>query len=324
MPLVLTASAATVAVAAITIPLVSHDGAHAPAARPENKGGGAVLVDAHSFLLTGAHTIEAAPAPASGKYWHLQTRRCSNYAPISKGAAVTSKSTPAYRVTACETEDQWSSKTGFVRSIVGLHPKVTFYTPQDKATWQAAGAPALTQRLSYAEDNNPRFAEYGVDNRLSLRQLQAWPTDPARLRKEFAKSAGGGLSGAKLDSYIWAYSPALLAQPITVGTRAGIYRMLAQLPGVRMVGAIKDPEGRPAVAIGHVQHIPARPGVHGRHGAPDRTKAMDVESRLAFQPDTYNFLSSTSGWGTGSETYEQLIAEWTNVLGPRQGVLGHD
>jgi hypothetical protein len=299
IPIALTAVAAAVSVAAIAIPAMMTGDTHH--SNPPRAGGSTGTVSARTFLLAGAQSVSAHPA-AMGKYWHLKTRTCRPYTGAER----------PYRYTLCVSEDSWTSTTGFNRNIIGLDPKVTFATPRDQAEWRSEGSPSLLQheRLAYTENNNPMFAKWGLDgNRLSLGRLRGLPTDPAGLRKVFAKSYQGHPTATQLDSFIWTFAPELLAQPITPGTRAGIYRMLAQINGVRMIGNASDPEGRPAIVLAYAD--------------PEGGTSPQDEKRLAFLRGTYEFLSDDFG-GKDSTTNVQLTAEWTNVLGRRQGAPGKD
>ncbi|GLZ04543.1 hypothetical protein Acsp03_20090 [Actinomadura sp. NBRC 104412] len=294
LPLVLTASAAAATAAAVTIPLLGDADPHLlrPAERP---------LDARTFLLSGAKSIEKAPQ-TTGKYWHVKTRRCT-------------REGKTYRYVLCVTTESWKSKTGFIRTVVGLNPKVTFPSAKDKAAWKAAGSPNLVRdKPAYTEYSGPEWAEWGVNGKgMSLDQLLQLPTTPEELRKVIAKSAEGGtLSSTQVDGFLWTFAPELLSQPTTPATRAGIYRMLAQIKGVRTVGTATDPEGGPpAIVLSYTENIPPAPGA----------KPEPYESRLAFRKNTYEYLGEQSNTGM-SLSNAQLTAEWTDTLGPRQGERG--
>ena len=316
--LILTVPAAAAA-AAVAIPVVASGGAHAPRPRATATGSPAAL-DAKSFLLTAAESIASTPEATSGRYWYVRTRMCTNG--LSQGTQPQTAK-PGYSYTACASEDVWTTKAGFHRIVIGIDPKVTFASPQDEARWRAAGAPALTQKLAWSENDDPAYAtKWGVGKTImSVRQLQALPADPDALRTMIARSATVKLRGAELDAYIWTFAPDLFSQPITASTRAGLYRMLAQIPGVRVVTTTKDSQGHPVVVLGYRRHepgAPARPAQNGRPAVP-AIKPVDIEDDLAFRQDTYAFLSDQFGQGQGSVTNEQLIAEWTNVEGKPQG-----
>ncbi|MEV4117071.1 CU044_5270 family protein [Nonomuraea sp. NPDC049695] len=306
MPLLLTASVAVAVVAAAVITSLADVGYHRRLT-PPSQAGTAAPVDARTFLLVGAERIAAAREPVSGKYWHVRTRRCR--------VGVQRPSGLPYRFTACETLEQWTSRSGFVRTIIGLDPKVSFDTPEDESNWRADGAPALTQQLGYTEDNDRIFTRWGLDgNHMGLDQLTNLPSDPSALRNVIAKSAVGKPQGSALDSFLWSSAPGLFAQPITPKTRAGLYRMLAQIDGVRVVSSAFDTEGHPVVVLTHTQ--PVRASAAG--------PMRKIEVRLVFRQDTYEFISSQFDPGRNATVDEQMIAEWTNVLGPRQGRRGHD
>ncbi|MBO2449191.1 CU044_5270 family protein [Actinomadura barringtoniae] len=289
MPLLLTAGLATAAAAAVVIPQVVNGSGGATHPRPSNPPAAAPM-EARKVLLAGAQSAERAQGPADGKYWHLKTRRC---APGGYGQV-------PYHYTVCTTQDSWTSKTGFDRNLLGIDQKIVFATPGDKAKWQSAGSPKLTESRAYTEHRFPVFHYWGLDgNRKSLDELRRLPSDPSALRKMVAKTyRGTPKTSADLDDHIWLMAPELFNQPITPATRAGLYRMLAQIKGVRNTGITKDVEGRDAIVL--------------QYG----------DTRLAFRADTHEFLSDDfQGGGTFSNA--QLQAEWTNVMGARQGERGY-
>ncbi|MEU8103999.1 CU044_5270 family protein [Nonomuraea muscovyensis] len=316
MPLLVTASLVVAVMAAVVIPLLTGANHHRLA--PPNPAGTAGPLDARTFLLAGAEHITAAREPV-GKYWHLKTRRCRTGVQRPPGSADNPASSPSrglpYRFTACETTERWTSRSGFVRTIIGLEPRVSFDTPEDESNWRADGAPTLTQPLSYTENSDQVFTKWGLDgNHMGLDQLTNLPSDPSALRKVIAKSAVGQPQGAALDSFLWSSTPGLFAQPITPKTRAGLYRMLAQINGVRIVSSTFDAEGHPVVVLAHTQPVRASAA----------SPARRIEIRLTFRQDTYEFISSQFDPGGNTTLVEQMIAEWTNVLGRPQGRRGHD
>jgi hypothetical protein len=77
---------------------------------------------------------------------------------------------------------------------------------------------------------------------------------------------------------LWNETPNLLAEwPLTPRTRAAAYRMLADLPGIRSIGRVTDPLGRPGVAVARTEH--------------DQGFGT-VERQLVFDPETSAFLAS--------------------------------
>jgi hypothetical protein len=97
----------------------------------------------------------------------------------------------------------------------------------------------------------------------------------------------------------------LLTAPTTGGTRAALYRILAKLPGVQLVGTVQDPLGRTGTAIARQEST-----IEG--GTDTRTLIIDAQSG--------GLLAQTvhSGPDTGKElTFSQAWRElgWTDVIG---------
>ncbi|MBB2909533.1 hypothetical protein FHS43_000779 [Streptosporangium becharense] len=146
-------------------------------------------------------------------------------------------------------------------------------TAADRTAWKKAGSPGLcgndgdcdndqvpygyTQYLSSA--GSPE--DYTVsDVRLSAREVRELPRDPAELKAELLsrwavvrdandKTHYSGPFPSD-DDKIWQIGQELLVNaPTTPGTRAAILRMLAALPGARVVDGARDVEGRTGLAV---------------------------------------------------------------------------
>lgn len=61
----------------------------------------------------------------------------------------------------------------------------------------------------------------------------------------------------------------LLSEPLRAPARAAVFRAIAKLPGVRYLGHIREPLGRPGVAVGIVQTAPTP--VLAPHALPRQT-----------------------------------------------------
>jgi hypothetical protein len=91
----------------------------------------------------------------------------------------------------------------------------------------------------------------GGNRRRALRKL---PTSEPGLRAELHRRWEAGRTGpdALTDGftiYVWTTAQDLLAGPITPGTKAALYRVLAAQRGIRSVGEVKDALGRTGVAL---------------------------------------------------------------------------
>ncbi|MBO2462979.1 CU044_5270 family protein [Actinomadura violacea] len=79
------------------------------------------------------------------------------------------------------------------------------------------------------------------------------PADPVRLRTAMLTwiRDHGGLPKDP-DAWLFREAPKLLSDPVeqpSQALRAAVYRMLAGLPGVRNLGTVRDPLGRPALGV---------------------------------------------------------------------------
>jgi hypothetical protein len=121
----------------------------------------------------------------------------------------------------------------------------------------------------------------------------------------FSDATPGISPGTSLDNYIWSCAPEFLSQPITPATRAGFYRLLAAIPGIRTAGVSRTPDGRTVVTIGYKVSDPLKEKL-GRPGG----------MSFSFVEETGMYLGSQAGAGVESQL---LAAEWTDVPGDRVG-----
>src|SRR5262249_42819051 len=108
------------------------------------------------------------------------------------------------------------------------------------------------------------------DEKLTRAQLLAYPTDPraifARLR------AGVGNRGNSPDGEVFTeIGDALRESPAPPALRAGLYGALALVPGVSLVGPVKDRAGRTGTAVAFTE--------------------VGVRKDLIFNPETSDLLA---------------------------------
>jgi len=89
------------------------------------------------------------------------------------------------------------------------------------------------------------------------------PTDPAKLRRWVVRNAinpGSTCASGASDCNIFSFAEALLAGgPLPPKLSAALYRVIAGLPGMRLIGRTHDPLGRPGVAVAYFfKHQPGR------------------------------------------------------------------
>jgi hypothetical protein len=151
-------------------------------------------------------------------------------------------------------------------------------SPGDEAAWRRDGSPRVWkhvgQETSLADPVGDTegwlrplsaasgklaagSAVYGaqpfiVGNRFfSLRQLQALPADPARLKALLLAGWSIHVGAGNATSYLFQTVPAVLEMPVTPAVRSALYQLLASLPGVQSVGPITDVAGQQGVAVAY-------------------------------------------------------------------------
>ncbi|WP_204078604.1 hypothetical protein [Planotetraspora phitsanulokensis] len=141
----------------------------------------------------------------------------------------------------------------------------------------------------------------------SLRQLQELPADPDRLRDWFlslpnsptqpapqvgvtpqglpdatlAPVPSPVLNDAQINEWLFgAASKMILESPITPAGRAAVLRMLADIPGVELIGKVHDADGRAGTAIAW------------NHRTPDGKKEVHSQARLIIDVKTGRALAA--------------------------------
>jgi len=222
----------------------------------------------------------SAPA-ATGTYWYVKER---DFAPTGsstktgrelrrlKNGSVTK--TPAMKLWSgaiyAETQETWTGRTR-TRTIVDEDLRFSFASAADKAKWEAAGKPPLASAAGFGHFGNsgPLTSNYdfGYDNTsgfdskhpLTMAGLRRLPTTAAGLSvvlrrmwnsdSDPDKTAFVGLPHPTFADYVFGWADSLLTGPATPGTRAAVYQLLAQQPGIAIVKSVTDPLGRTGVAV---------------------------------------------------------------------------
>lgn len=218
-------------------------------------------VNARSFLLASAQKAERAPAVA-GRYWYTRERTSEQAGAIieSKGRKVKNLK-PPFTATLSHTQESWTARDAKdrTRSIVGIDRKYTFSSTADEAKWKEMGSPQLGWVPAKPQVNNydgPIRFTIG-QKQLTMQELVKLPTDAAKLSSELRRRYKADVNDPKYplqDSYlqyVWSTAQDLLAGPITPGTKAALYRVLAEQKGIRLVGKVTDPLGRPGMALAY-------------------------------------------------------------------------
>ncbi|MGX6447409.1 CU044_5270 family protein [Patulibacter sp. S7RM1-6] len=123
---------------------------------------------------------------------------------------------------------------------------------------------------------------------LTPSQLREFPTAPAEIEERMRRSISG--MGRSPDGELWTtINDALRDAPLPSAVAAGMYRVLAHLPGVSVGRETTDLLGRPALAISYREPgswerrtLLLRPGTYERLG--DRTEVASAAAPVAGHP----------------------------------------
>ncbi|MEU4225280.1 CU044_5270 family protein [Nonomuraea sp. NPDC026600] len=259
MPLGLVAAATVAAVAAgMTL-------AHDDPARPQTG------VQAMPHALSPRDMMLAAASQAElqqqGRYWYTHQR--SGFAALALGR------TGGYVVEKRTEYFEWTGRTrGDGESFYGRDFAGKPQTRADADAWRAAGSPSSwtvgssgasrivrTKSGAWQEDHpndqgGGTFLIRGV-GQFTYQELQELPTDPEELRKLLCEGsvrfiAGGSGAPRRCNGPTEVFGgvfSALVDTPVPPKVRAGLMRLITDYPGVRQLGAVTDPLGRPAVGL---------------------------------------------------------------------------
>jgi hypothetical protein len=160
-----------------------------------------------------------------------------------------------------------------------------FLSPRHREQWIALGRPDLGEKgmdlpLENSDGPTPPMAS------LSL------PDDPDVLYAQLEREAAGNSNGTNVEMFTLV-ADNLRESFTTPAQRAALYEVAARIPGVRLVGTVRDPAGRPGTAV----------AIDG-----DQDSERHV---LIFDPATASLLA---------EEYVALAGNWLRVpAGTRTG-----
>jgi hypothetical protein len=235
----------------------------APGATPTRTaptpGPSASAPTARAVLLASATVAARSPA-TSGTYWYVRER---DFEPAIARVVGPKKRLSFFGATYAETEESWASQSR-VRTIVDENLVFSFASAADRARWAAAGKPPLSSAAGLGPSgpvtsNDSMTTHWGVGSyQFSLAGIRTLPTTANALGKtlrnmwahEPDKEGAVGFPDPTYAQYLVAWANSLLTAPSLPGTRAALYRLLAEQPGLSIVPGVTDPLGRVGVAIG--------------------------------------------------------------------------
>ncbi|MCO5991867.1 CU044_5270 family protein [Actinoallomurus rhizosphaericola] len=311
-----TAVVAATAMLATGVLSGGHDGGTASNGASGRKG----AIDTRTFLLASADTVAKEPTTV-GTCWYSRTRMWQDLMPYKPGPGnpIPQGKRQMFQAQTASSSEDWTCTTpggtGMrFRNRGPLDIKVTFPTKKDEAAWKAAGSPPLSvnggttaskpSTITYDKPTNKTYGykvSHLVNPSIGSHEIE-WKTMPTLpttkssletyLRRLWQQDRTGGANGyvapADFGVYVFQGAGSLFSAPIRPGTRAALYRILADHPSVKVTGRITDRQGRSGVAITarttdgaierlvvdpktarllDVEYLPGnRPGTPGAHG----------------------------------------------------------
>jgi hypothetical protein len=269
------AAAVAAAVVTGTPPAGRHPAPPAPRAHgaPPPHAAPAQFTTARQVLLTAAAHVTR--VPATGKYWRLRE--------ITGKTWPAGTTAHPYDISLAVSFDQWNPKRVGQKSWdifqgLGAAPA----TAADAAAWRAAGSPTTwhsgqddtrqardgtaggvpwTGELAAGTAASARGASWQVGNGivgyiegdlpgLTAAQFRQMPTTPAGVRallRQYYVETNCPSHPARCSTegqFLWSEALALLQDPVSAAVRSATFKVMASLPGVRLLGPVTDPLGR--------------------------------------------------------------------------------
>jgi len=189
----------------------------------------------------------------------------------------------AYNVLVPHVREIWLGPTGGRLYETSGTPR--FLTARDRANWIADGRPTLTEGPS--------------ENRLPPGRRLDLPSNPDALYTRLEHDARG--HGSSLAGEMFTLvGDSLRETSATPAQRAALYQVAARIPGVVLVGRVRDSAGRPGLAVAREDH-----GIRFTLIFDPRTSALLSEEDVALAGNAFGY---PTGARVGYSTYlEQAV-----------------
>jgi hypothetical protein len=256
----LTATTAVVALTALSVPLLRSAGpGSGPDANPvPGTSSPAPRLTGASQVLLGAAIAQESDEKVAGNYFRVRSLLINSSAEVGN---------PKYQLQKRQITESWMPMKRGVESWfgwvdLGSRPA----TAADKAKWRAQGSPTSWQ-LQYEKTPTTIAAGEPVVNKMSFRdvppgyylndekpltaqQIEALPTDPAKLRAVLSRNIRPEASPEEIEYTIFSAAGRLLFEmPSPPKLRGAALRVLSELPGTTLKEHVKDPIGRVGTQI---------------------------------------------------------------------------
>ncbi|CNF94342.1 Uncharacterised protein [Mycobacterium tuberculosis] len=232
--------------------------------------------NARRVLLAAAEHAMNEPA---GRYWHVVSEEGNVY---RVGGA------DGYSVVAADTWDRWKARSGADPDVeyAKVAPGAKPLTPKDAAAWTKAGSP---QSMRVWADGHwltlttKDLGTAGWEKQVATpeqKKAALAQHDPADIRKKCAANADrasecefqmltleqrlqrfgeeperyktlmlGDPAGTAAVDYLWKGLRLITLNPVPPRARSVVFRAMADVPGVKAIGKVKDAEGRTGIGL---------------------------------------------------------------------------
>jgi hypothetical protein len=227
-------------------------------------------------IVSGLDEGHVQPAPATAKE---ALRRLATVAEQSKGPGVpadhqyfyvasegtelssafpTSDPKDAFSYTYTKRREIWLSVGKSGRLTQTQDGELHWLSPQDKANWIRFGSPKMEDTGGPDSTSMDPIGHYFIgDERFTTQQLEDFRPTPRELFDRLRSRVGD--RGQSPDGEVFVeIADALREAPQTPALRATLYRALALVPGVRLLGNVHDRLGRAAVGVAFTEHTGMR------------------------------------------------------------------
>lgn len=144
----------------------------------------------------------------------------------------------------------WIAADGRALRTVTLD-KATFRNARVRADY-AAGRYGFPVAHPFGTTPPDRFPASGPTSwsfgPFSLRRLEHLPTDPAKLAPILQRAASRSSHPTNVEEFT-VVGDIMRGAPLRPRVRAAFYTILSRLPGISLVGRVKDPLGRPGIEV---------------------------------------------------------------------------
>jgi hypothetical protein len=320
--LVAAASLAAAAVAAVAVTSsLSHTSPPPPGRHITTKPARRPLPTARDVFLMAANHVPA--SPTTGRYWRVRTMDFQ----VRPGGT---KAHP-YDLLYGSSSDEWypvnpSQRYWNVGQLLGARP----LTAADVRAWRAAGAPrtwrvqpgnapnsmirAAPSRLTYVSASSsqmPAATAWNLDGVTTYAQLRQLPSTVGGLRDYLASVAKANPIPGDAAQQLTLFDECVfvLNDPVSAKVKEAAFRILAKLPGTRVIGRTTEPLGRLAYELLHGGRSGAVIFVDPLHG---RLTGLhwDEPSAVPPRPPVVAWLRCKSGGDTVRGIRQALLQRY--------------